>query len=639
MKLKRARIVNYRSIADLTLDFHHGCQALIGINESGKSNILRALHLLDPALQPSKDDLRIERTNESIVTAGKVQFEFELDDSEVTEVVTQIVPLFAPGSSTKGLMLYGGKAMHLAAFCAQNRRVRYEVAVPSGDRATRLAPPSADFTQMENWYVNIGEQMTLHGEPEHTDRVIPASSIVHVTGSVSPTSNLVSLPQDHISGLVEKAAATVFLERAPRCVLWKYSDSEILPSEVNIEEFARNPNTCAPLRSMFELAGYSAATLAQEIPEWRRGSMSRYIQKLDRIAEIATDHIRNVWKDHPGTTIALRANGEHVVPIVKDDKLALNMQSRSDGFKRLVSFLLQISARVRTNELQNVLILVDEPEIGLHPKGARDLMDELVTIGKTNTVVYSTHSIFMVDKTNVPAHVIVERKEETTTARRAVKSRLHDEEVLYAAVGYSIFESLRPKNVIFEGWRDKELFRLGVQQYSTRDVATASEIASIGATYADGAKDIKHVAKFLELVQRKCLIISDADAAGRQQRNEYEKQRGWGTWVTLADVITKEGIETGEDLFLREALIARANIFRSTIDGLPELTAAAWGQSAKASMPVLKKWVALAKLPQHTFEMKMSELKDALYRDLKREELSDDVDQLVQFVVNHQFAS
>ena len=58
MRLSKVQIKNFRSIADLTLNFDPPCRVLVGINESGKSNILNALSLLDEDVLPEKDDVR-----------------------------------------------------------------------------------------------------------------------------------------------------------------------------------------------------------------------------------------------------------------------------------------------------------------------------------------------------------------------------------------------------------------------------------------------------------------------------------------------------------------------------------------------------------------------------------------------------
>ena len=52
MRLDRVEIANFRSIKDVTITFEPRCRVLLGINESGKSNILNALVLLDAETTP-----------------------------------------------------------------------------------------------------------------------------------------------------------------------------------------------------------------------------------------------------------------------------------------------------------------------------------------------------------------------------------------------------------------------------------------------------------------------------------------------------------------------------------------------------------------------------------------------------------
>ena len=58
MRLERASLVNFRSIESLEFTFNPACQILVGINEAGKTNILRALALLSPDQELSAKDVR-----------------------------------------------------------------------------------------------------------------------------------------------------------------------------------------------------------------------------------------------------------------------------------------------------------------------------------------------------------------------------------------------------------------------------------------------------------------------------------------------------------------------------------------------------------------------------------------------------
>ena len=59
MKLSRVEIKNFRSIKKVDVHFDPTCRILVGINESGKSNILRALSLLDPLQPVDAADIRL----------------------------------------------------------------------------------------------------------------------------------------------------------------------------------------------------------------------------------------------------------------------------------------------------------------------------------------------------------------------------------------------------------------------------------------------------------------------------------------------------------------------------------------------------------------------------------------------------
>src|SRR5712692_8706386 len=82
MRLTKVRILNYRSIADVTVSFEPSCRILVGINESGKSNVLRAMSLLLPDATPAPDDLREFGADEDPNQPAFVRFVFQHDQAE-----------------------------------------------------------------------------------------------------------------------------------------------------------------------------------------------------------------------------------------------------------------------------------------------------------------------------------------------------------------------------------------------------------------------------------------------------------------------------------------------------------------------------------------------------------------------------
>ena len=264
----------------------------------------------------------------------------------------------------------------------------------------------------------------------------------------------------------------------------------------------------------------------------------------------SSEYLRKVWKDYKNVSFELRINGENIDIHIKDANNFYDCEQRSDGFKRFVTFLLALSAPVNNGEISNAIIIIDEPDTGIHIKGQKNLMQELIRISKNNLVFYSTHSIFMIDREDPSRHFIVSKTNEVSKISQVTSSNYTDDEVLFNALGYSIFETLKPKNIIFEGWADKKLFITALA--STKGKALTG-LKDFGYVHASGVKTIIGVAKDLELANRAYVVISDSDGPAKQKRREYdEKEICTGEWYAYDELMPE--IYTLEDFIKHSAL-------------------------------------------------------------------------------------
>jgi len=120
----------------------------------------------------------------------------------------------------------------------------------------------------------------------------------------------------------------------------------------------------------------------------------------------------------------------------------------------------------------------------------------------------------MIDRENLGRHLIVKKEHESTILNEVTASNIVDEEVIYNALGYSIFEELKPKNILFEGWRDKRLYQVRVSKLPAT-LSNRDELKEAGVCHVKGVSDIGRVTPLLELAQRQWVIVSDADIAER----------------------------------------------------------------------------------------------------------------------------
>jgi hypothetical protein len=108
MKLNSLMLRNFRSIKDARFEFPVRCQVLVGINETGKTNLLDALALLDPESEVAQSDARLPGKKEPPLKESYVRFVFTLEKEDHAAVASMVAPLvLTPSDSTPFLIRNG----------------------------------------------------------------------------------------------------------------------------------------------------------------------------------------------------------------------------------------------------------------------------------------------------------------------------------------------------------------------------------------------------------------------------------------------------------------------------------------------------------------------------------------------------
>ena len=119
-------------------------------------------------------------------------------------------------------------------------------------------------------------------------------------------------------------------------------------------------------------------------------------------------------------------------------------------------------------------------------------------------------------------------------------------------MGYSLFEMLKKRNVIFEGWTDKRTFQIWLDS-NQANAAVKAKWKDVGLVHAIGAKDVQRVAIHLENFDREYLVISDADQPSIERKSKFQGKYKWFTYKDLGF----NGKDTIED-FLFEPFVNEA---------------------------------------------------------------------------------
>ena len=559
MKLKNVKIKNFRSLDEIDFIFNPNCRVLVGINESGKSNLLKALSMLDNDKTPSPSDIREIGDSEEPIEEAYVKFIFLFDKNETNifyeNVKNQILGL---DSSEEVVENESNKKITLKELSSECKKGIYNVDIIKGEKRGKAY--SLNSYKLLPIFKKITEKCPVDfvvKNKKEEDVKLRDYKIIN-------TSLFDEIPTDYFEDAGIKDLQNLFNieicnyveENIPEVLFWEYDEKNILPPKININEFKENPNVCLPLKYMFSFSGI------QDIKSGIDNSQKTdkgFKNLLNRIAKQSSTHLHSVWKEYKKIEFELLPNGENIDAGIKDEYNSFECAQRSDGFKRFVSFLLMVSIKAKSDLLDNTLLLIDEPDSGLHPSGARFLRDELIKISKNNYVVYSSHSIFMIDRKNISRHLIVEKDKEITTIKNADEHNIIKEEVIYNALGFSFFETLKDRNILFEGFRDEVLFEKATQKIPSKYSQLKGDLKEVGTCYGHGVKSMSHITPLLKLAGRKAFIVSDNDSPAKEKKKEYENNNGYGFWLTYEEIDSELKVITGEDFVKISAIIEVLN--------------------------------------------------------------------------------
>lgn len=373
MQLQSIQIKNYRSIEDITFDVNlledsSYTFGLIGVNEAGKSSILKAISLKDNSTLLTPKDFNNKNKNIEIL------FKYKLEASDDTEGFSKII---------------------------------------SGETASTIL--TTHIFQADEV---VGFKLTF----PYASPSIPAYDFLY------------SYKKNDFANTAH--ATKVFFEKIHRTVFWSARDEYLISEAINLTTFSDNPNISIPLRNCFLLADVS--DIKGRIASIE-GDSTEKEELEEQLGKAVTEHILSVWPGHP-IKITFDIDGKLINFHVKDTNVkgkAKTAGQRSDGFKQFISFLLTISAEDRNDELENCLLLLDEPETHLHPKAQEDFLGELkkITTNKRgNVVIFATHSNYMIDKVKLSRNFKVV-KDNVSTSIELIDTK----NSTFASVNYEVF--------------------------------------------------------------------------------------------------------------------------------------------------------------------------------------------------------
>ena len=495
---------------------------LLGINESGKSNILEAISLFTSKQRVRELNYKTYCNKQAKKKGGNISIICELQCEKNDNYKKELVKI--------------GLSRRLAN-SIKIKQIGKRILI--GPKSWEYALPFCDYELSEDVFENYVVSADDTGIEVKTSKNFRLKEYEETKVAVRET--------------IEESLRNIFESHFPEVIFWKPSEEKYLINKgIELNEFMVNPDISIPLKNCFIIAGI------ENIDERISSTMNDPALNSELCSELGneiTKHINEVWEENE-TNIEFKFLNGYIHFLVEEKNGNLGSYSfnqRSDGFKHFVSFLLNLSASNKSGQLENKIILIDEPEMHLHPSSQKYLRNELLKIAENNLVIFATHSVFMVDKKNLDRHISVKKDDEVTDLLPIEKNDLYKEEVLYKSLGTSILEHINENVLILEGKTDRNIFDLYKIKFENEIKSPNLSLIS-----ADGCTKIIKYTKFFNTKLFKGFVLTDSDVAGQQAKNDVlETAEGYNkkNVFEINDVLHTQKESTLEDLFDSEFII------------------------------------------------------------------------------------
>ena len=498
MKIKKVIIDNFKSIDHIELDFDKVgdsyTKIFVGINESGKSNILEALsYFKAPNNNVSFDSFCNQKFEEKDTCT--ILFNLEFDGESVINIndaagkTHQVRVSFS--SIIKKVFLSKGEDKFTCTY-------DYDLELLDDNLYLKKM-------KMPNQYNNRGNIGVKYA----------------IVTDVEKDGDCIKMRGNNINQYYKGFVDNYLKENEPVVSVWQPSPEYMLTA-VNLKSFSGNIDSSKPLRNIFFLCGYSDQKSITEAISKVNVPTKRSIL-TSKLNTAINGYINRVWSNKINIVIEITETGA-LSFLIKDqgaenEHNRFEIAERSQGAQQFLSLILSLSLEAESHERKNELILIDEPEIHLHPSGIRDLSRELLKIGHDNYVFLATHSPFIIDKKHKERHYIVKKNKKAITEIVRIKEsdNLIDDEVLNEAFGINVYQDLlNPHSILVEGASDKVVLQKVFSLLGRKD---------IGITNGHGT-NIDTLASKMNFDNISVLVVTDDDKDGKKYKEKILKIGG-----------------------------------------------------------------------------------------------------------------
>ena len=576
MRYKSFRIRNFKGIKDTTVNLSSvggaGVFAFVGLNESGKTTVLEAIHSFSPD----------EATSELLGGGGGIGVPFRARVprhliSTFTGNVSVTATLEATPQDLKdiatSIKANHGIELHPDSLPAEIILEKYQV-FKDGDYKSNY------FAIRHDLKVRTGKQKNWR-DPSIEERVAIRDRVYAYTPDIAYFPTFVFDFPERIflterGSKIDKFYRTVFQDildydgqnhTIEKDIVRRIRTKELIVPWVSFWTGWSKNDDQAKIQHVMDRAGSAVTKLI--FGRWNKifGEDAR-----GKDIEISYQLVQGEIENEDGSKVATNEHDVFAQFQIKDGTRRFRVNDRSLGFRWFFAFMLFTQFRVARSDIRALLFLFDEPASTLHAAAQQKLIDSFPEIATgEHTLAYTTHSHYMIEPKWLEQTFIVTNRADAPSESVMDAVSLDDESLDIQVSTYRSFVNAHPtqtsyfqpvldrlkvvpskfdiqrSSVILEGKSDYYVLRYALALHKKKSLPL---LPGLGAgTF--GALAALHVGWNLTF-----LFVLDGDSQGEKEKERYIQEFGipTGRIVTIKELMPE--VKIIEDLLDEVALTA-----------------------------------------------------------------------------------
>lgn len=470
MILVQATVGPFRSInSPQTIAIDPRVTALVGMNEAGKTVVLKVL-------EKSRDALNVEKF-------------YPTDDYPRRELATYL-KRHTDNPDKVAELTYELSADDLAAV---NKRLGTENILKEGarlvlthkyDNSRNVTPPSVDAKKVAQAFART---LSAAAQEILADKAEKPADIGALLEGAEVT------PEDKTK--LASLAAKINECKWDNFVWWEiwkalendvplflyFSDYDLLPGKSNLHDLREkvaaakaNQQVLTPshraVLALLRMADVSIDDFTGTVP------YEELKAKIEAVSINLTDQVMEFWRQnedlevevdikHDPADVAPFNNGPNLYLRIRNRRhrgVSTSFDQRSRGFIWFFSFLVWFDSVQHqldpngTKKHSNLVLLLDEPGLALHALAQADFLRYIDDLAEEHQVIYTTHSPFMIHSERMHQIRLIEDRERIGTVVTDVSAGGGDPRTIFplqAALGWSVAQNLfiNKRNLLVEG--------------------------------------------------------------------------------------------------------------------------------------------------------------------------------------------